>query len=348
MSIAGRGRRVAIGLCMAVMTAVLCLGARGDDKEKEKIKGLSNGKKSSERNWKREENVIYGHKFGTALVMDVFTPKKDAKGLGVIMVVSGAWVSGRPGINPDLVEPLTDRGYTVFTVLHGSTPKYTIPENLEDLTRSVRFIRYHAKDYGVDPDRLGVTGMSAGGHLSLLLGTTGTAGDKAAIDPVDRVSSRVQSVACFFPPTDFFNFGKKGENALGRGRLSNFRAPFDFHEWDASKNEYVRIKDEKKIDKIGRSICPVDQVTRDAAPTLIMHGDADPLIPLQQSELMIETLKNKGVDCKLLVKHGGVHGWPGLTKDMSMFADWFDRTIGKKSEEKKNKEEKAEKQSEKK
>lgn len=337
MRSAALGKRVAIGLCLAVAFAASGVGAGRDDRKKgikEEIKGLSREKSSGERTWNRQENVIYGHKFGTGLLMDVFTPKKDANGLGVIMIVSGAWVSGREGINTDLVEPLTDRGYVVFTVLHGSAPKYTIPENVKDLKRAVRFIRYHAKKYGIDPDRLGVTGMSAGGHLSLMLGTTGSEGEKVPIDAVDRVSCRVQSVACFFPPTDFFNFGKKGENALGRGRLSKFRAPFDFQEWDASKNEYVPVTDEEKIEKIGRSICPIDQVSHDDAPTLIMHGDADPLVPLQQSESMIEALKDKKVECRLIVKHGGVHGWPGLTKDMSKFVDWFDRTLGAKSEKK--------------
>jgi acetyl esterase/lipase len=117
----------------------------------------------------RKEDVIYGRKFGTALTMDVFTPTKDSKGIGVIIVVSGGFVSSKEAILPAFVRPLTDRGYTVFAVVHGSQPRYTIPEIIQDMNRAVRFIRYHAKDYGIDPDRLGVTGASAGGHLSLML-----------------------------------------------------------------------------------------------------------------------------------------------------------------------------------
>ena len=106
------------------------------------------------------KEVIYGRKFGTALTMDVFTPKKDANGAGVVFVVSGGWYSDHNGITallPLFSQPLLDRGYTVFAVCHGSNPKYTIPEILEDMHRSVRFIRYNAKEYGIDPQRIGIT-----------------------------------------------------------------------------------------------------------------------------------------------------------------------------------------------
>jgi acetyl esterase/lipase len=158
-----------------------------------------------EASFERREDVIYGRKFGTALTMDIFTPKKEPKGVGVIMVISGGFFSSRESIIPGFVRPLTERGYTVFAVLHGSQPRYTIPEIVQDINRAVRFIRYHAKNYGIDPERIGITGASAGGHLSLMLGTAGDTGNPNASDPVDRVSSRVQAVACFFPPTDFLN-----------------------------------------------------------------------------------------------------------------------------------------------
>ena len=97
----------------------------------------------------RQEDVIYGRKFGTALTLDVFRPTKQANGLGIIFVASGGWVSSHQGINKVFVTPFTDRGYTVFAVVHGSQPKFTIPEVLGDMNRAVRFIRHHAKDYGI-------------------------------------------------------------------------------------------------------------------------------------------------------------------------------------------------------
>jgi acetyl esterase/lipase len=284
----------------------------------------------------RKEDVIYGRKFGTALTMDVFTPKKDAKGIGVVLIVSGGWFSAHEIIGGFFVEPLVKRGYTVFAVVHGSQPKFTIPEVVSDMNRAVRFIRAHASEYGIDPDAIGVTGGSAGGHLSLMQGCAGAAGDPKAKDPVDRQSSRVQAVACFYPPTDFFNYGKPGENALGRGILINFRAPFDFHEFDKTKNMFVPITDEEKIFEIGRQISPINHVSADDPPTLIMHGDADKLVPIQQAEIIVKKLKDAGVEAKLVVKPGGDHGWADLNQDVALFADWFDQHLKMKTVRKKD------------
>jgi acetyl esterase/lipase len=272
----------------------------------------------------RTEDVIYGRKYGTALTMDVFRPKRDANGLGVILVVSGGWFSAHEAISDRLIAPMVERGYTVFAVVHGSQPKFTIPEILQDMNRAVRFIRFHAKDYGIDPGRIGIYGGSAGGHLSLMQGTAGDDGDPKAKDPVDRASSRVQAVACFFPPTDFLNYGKPGEVALGNGILENYKAPFDFHEMDPKRKMFVPVEDQAERLEIGRRISPIRHVSPDDPPTLIIHGDADKLVPIQQAELIVEGLKGAGVEAKLVVKPGAVHGWPDLPKDAGQFADWFD------------------------
>jgi acetyl esterase/lipase len=290
-----------------------------------------------EKNYTRKEDVIYGRKFGTALTMDVFTPKKDANGAAVIWVVSGGWFSAHEGIVPDLpfvpVKILVQRGYTVFAVVHGSQPKFTIPEILQDMHRAVRFIRAHAKDYHIDADRIGITGGSAGGHLSLMQGTAGDKGNPKARDPVERASSRVQAVACFFPPTDFLNYGKEGENALGRGILKDFKAPFDFHEFNPKLGfggRFVPITDEKKILEIGRQISPINHVTADDPPTLIIHGDKDKLVPIQQAEAIVAKFKKVGVTAKLVVKKGAGHVWLDIDKDMPTIADWFDKYLKKK------------------
>ena len=280
-----------------------------------------------DKSYTRTEDVIYGRKYGTALTMDVFQPRENAKGIGVIFCVSGGWFSAHEAIGEGMIKPLLDRGYTVFAVVHGSQPKFTIPEILKDMNRAVRYVRHHAKEYGVDPNRLGIYGGSAGGHLSLMQGVAGTAGDPQAKDPVERESSRVQAVACFFPPTDFFNYGKEGENALGVGVLSGFKAPFDFHELDPKINKFVAIDDEAKRHEIGVEISPITHVTNDDPPMLIIHGDADKLVPIQQAELIVEKGKQAGVESKLVVKPGGGHGWNDILKDIDQFADWFDKNL---------------------
>ena len=148
-------------------------------------------------------DVVYGHKHGMALTMDVFQPD-GGNGVGVLFMVSGGWFSiwAPPEQTMGLFRPLLDKGFTVFAVRHGSSPKYVVPEVVEDVRRSVRFVRLHAKRLGVDPERLGVCGASAGGHLSLVLGTMSDAGDPEAKDEVLRVSDRVAAVVAYFPPTD--------------------------------------------------------------------------------------------------------------------------------------------------
>jgi acetyl esterase/lipase len=282
----------------------------------------------------RQTDVIYGRKHGMALTMDVFTPKSDANGAAVIWVVSGGWFSGRNILTPELpfapIKELVDRGYTVFGVVHGSQPKFTIPEILEDMHRAVRYIRAHAADYKIDSQRIGITGGSAGGHLSLMQGTAPMEGQSASKDPVEWVSSRVQAVACFFPPTDFLNYGKPGEVALGRGVLKNFAAPFDFHELKTEgqfRGVYVPITDEERILEIGKQISPITHVTADDAPTLIIHGDKDLLVPIQQAEIFIDKLRAAGVEAELVVKQGAAHGWADIAKDQAKIADWFDEHL---------------------
>jgi len=268
----------------------------------------------------RKKDVIYGHKYGMALTLDVFTPQRNTNGIGIIWLVSGGWVSTQEfitfGFSKSMIDELVRRGYTVFAVVHGSQPKFTIPEMLKDVRRSVRYVRYHAADYNIAPDRIGITGASSGGQLALMQAVNGDSGDPDATDPVDRISSRVQAAACFFPPTDFLDYGKPGADALGRGILKDFPAPFAFGATDPAKKR-----------RIGRQISPIYFVTADDPPTLIIHGDKDPLVPIQQSKTMIARLKQEGVNARLIIKPGGGHGWPGIDRDMPKIADWFDKYL---------------------
>jgi acetyl esterase/lipase len=276
-----------------------------------------------------QQDVIYSRKFGTALTLDVFRPTKEANGLGLIFIVSSAWFSSHDMINLAYIKPFTDRGYTVFAVVHSCPPRFAMTEIIDDVKRSVRFIRYHAKGYGVDPDRLGIYGTSAGGHLSLMQATLGDKGNASAEDPVNREPSRVAVVACFFPPTDFLNYGKPDENALGRGILKEFESAFDFHELDPKSKMILKVTDEQRILELGRLVSPINHVTADDPPTLIIHGDADLMVPIQQARSFVEKLKAAGVEAKLVVKPGAGHGTVDLDKDIPTLADWFDSHLKK-------------------
>jgi acetyl esterase/lipase len=277
----------------------------------------------------RTRDVIYGRKAGLALTMDVFTPKKEPNGRAVIFVISGGWFSSPQAIQPPFFTEFLKRGYTVFAVVHGSQPKFTIPEILDDINRAVRFIRYHARDYKVDPDRFAIIGASAGGHLSLMQGTAGDKGNPDTDDPVDRVSSRVQAVAAFFPPTDLLNYGKPGREMINRAFRPPFTAAVDYHEFDKQKALYIPVTDDKKLREISAKISPITHVNAESAPTLLIHGDEDDLVPIQQSEVMLAKLKEAGVPAELIVRKGAKHGWPTLLKDMALCADWFDKQLAK-------------------
>ncbi len=265
--------------------------------------------------FKRTEDVLYGRKFGTALTLDVFEPEKK-NGAAVLFMVSGGFFSSHEAINGKSYAPFLERGYTVFAIVHGSQPKFQIAEITQDIHRAVRFVRHNAARWGVDPQKFGITGGSAGGHLSLMMGTQGGQGKSDAKDPVDRESSAVQAVACFFPPTDFLNWGSAGDDAVGVGTLKNFKPAF------GSKSDTEEGRKE-----LGWEISPLNFVTTNTAPTLISHGDADKLVPIYQAELFEKKCKEAGVTFKLVVKAGADHGWAGMEKEMAMFADWFDEHL---------------------
>jgi acetyl esterase/lipase len=265
--------------------------------------------------FKRTEDVVYGRRPGVALTLDVFQPPSP-NGYGLAFMVSGGWYSSHEAINPAFFQPFLDRGYTVFAVVHGSQPKYVITEIVEDIHRSIRFIRHNAAKYGIKADHLGILGASAGGHLSLTMGVRGRAGPGDAKDPVDRENSEVQAIACFFPPTDFLNYGKAGEDAVGVGILKDFKSGFG-----------PRSDTPEGRQELGREISPIYYVTSNLPPTLIIHGDADKLVPIQQAQEFVDKAKAAGAIAKLVVKPGKQHGWPDIATDLPLLADWFDQYL---------------------
>ena len=328
-----------------VMVAVMVLvGARGAG-------GDEGAKPQAAEPYVRQSDVIYGRLPGVALTMDVFTPKPDAKvkanGAGVIWVVSGGWASAHESIDGKFfgkslaelfLQPLVERGYTVFAVVHGSQPKYTITEIIPQLNRAVRFIRTNAKDYGVDPNRLGIVGASAGGHLSLMQGISPQPPNEKSPDPIDRASSNVQAVAAFVPPTDFLNYGNPGVNALGQGPLGWLKAPFDFHEAkmipstfaNGQQVIYERIIAPKQLEDIARAISPIYHVDKDDAPVLILHGEVDRLVPVQQAKSLKAKLDEAKVPNELIVREKADHAWPEMGEDVQKVANWFDKHLARK------------------
>ncbi len=274
----------------------------------------------------RHSDVIYGRKYGLALTMDVFKPTVKSNRAAIVMIVSGGWFSNPEAINPKSTNPFTNRGYHVFAVVHGSQPKFTIPEAIEDLHRATKFIRSKAKEYDIDPEKIGISGGSAGGHLSLMMGVSGKKGELNLKDPVQGFASGANAVACFFPPTDFLNWGEEGKEQLGRGpqAIPNIVAPFDFIVFNQQKKQFELIEDAMERRKIGAAISPITHVSKLSAPSLLIHGDQDKLVSIQQAESFVKKMKEAGAIAELDTRKGAGHGWVNMDKDLEKFADWFD------------------------
>ena len=263
-----------------------------------------------------EKAVAYGERRGKPLLLDVVRPAKP-NGLGIVYFTSGGWKSGGPGdFNAMALAPLLRRGYTIFPVYHVSQPEATVMEIVDDMHRAVRWIRTHAADYGIDPARIGVTGGSAGGHLALMIATRGGPGDDAAADPVDRESSAVQAVAIFYPVTDMTNLRGSTEDTGDGGPPKSFRAALDQEPVDMDRWKVT-----------GPELSPIRYVSKDLPPTLIYHGDADTLVPLDQSQRYQAAAKDAGATVEVVVHPGGGHGWVSMIVDLIHFGSWFDEHL---------------------
>jgi acetyl esterase/lipase len=264
----------------------------------------------------RTDGIVYGSRNGHALTFGCIQPKRS-NGLGVVFIVSGGWKSHPRQVGAWMIAPLLRSGYTVFAVSHVSQPQASVPETVEDMHRAVRFIRHHSDEYHVDPDRLGVIGASAGGHLSLMLATRGGPGPTDAPDPVDRESSAVRAVAIFFPVTNLLDLGTSTENLHDGGPPKSFRNAFgpdaaDLEKWKA----------------IATDLSPVFHTRPDQPPVLIVHGDADTLTPLEQSVWFREASAKSGApEVKISIRPGKGHGWPTIWYDTRHFARWFDEHL---------------------
>lgn len=288
--------------------------------------------KRAENNGYLQEEFVYGRKDGMGLTLIRITPKIKSNGKAIIYVISGGWNSGYNGIEmPTAVaEQFLKKGYSVFAVMHGSHPRYTIPEQVEDLKRAVRYIRYNSMKFGIDPNHIGITGTSSGGHLSLLIATADEKINLKSNDPVDRVSSRVQAVAVLFPPTDVLNWGGEGNNMVHARELlkrAKVWEAFNFKTLNETYRYYEEITDTSVKNKIGKEISPVYAVSSDDPPVFIIHGDADQTVPLQQSQSIIDRFNKAGVINRFVIKKAGKHNGDDMNPEWQEFVDWFDKYL---------------------
>jgi acetyl esterase/lipase len=246
---------------------------------------------------------------GTALLMDVYRPVQS-NGLGLIVIQGSGWYMPQrydaPALKDDEFaviygQRFAEAGYTAFVINHRAAPRFRYPAPIEDAQRAVRFIRHNAAAYAIDGRRLGAWGASSGGHLAGLLGTLDGAGDPNDSDPVNRESAKVQAVVTLFPATDLASL-------TTRAGVTAVTALMGFRHVDPSIGPPGLIRPDEPEIKAYRDASPTTHVTRDDAPFLLIHGDADVVAPLQQSEIMEQKLTSAGVPVRLIRVPGGQHG----------------------------------------
>ena len=253
--------------------------------------------------------------------LDLYLPEKSGGPLPVILWIhGGGWMAGSKEQCLPLRGSYLERGYAVASIGYRLSGHAVFPAQIEDCKAAIRWLRGHAKEYGLDPERFGVWGSSAGGHLAALVGTSGGV-EEFDVGANAGVSSRVQAVCDFYGPTDFTVF------VTTPGYESHAKA-------DSPEAKLLGGAVAEHKDRAAR-VNPVSYVTKDDPAFLIVHGDKDTTVPLNQSQLMFDSLKKATVSVRFHTLHGAGHGGPAFEAEevAAMVAGFFDERLKAGSKE---------------
>jgi pectinesterase len=237
---------------------------------------------------KVDRDMVYAKAGGRELKLDLYQPKAPAdKPLKAIVVIhGGGWRSGDKERFGPIAAWLAAHGFAAASIDYRLLPEVTFPAPIQDCKAAVRWVRANAGKYGFDPDHIGCIGGSAGAHLAAMLGTSQKRSELEGDGGNPGVSSRVQAVVAMAAPTEMSRFGQRV----------------------ALPQDLVAL------------ISPVTHVDADSAPTLLLHGENDKLVPMEQSELLAEKLKKAGVHVELVKIPNAPHGfW--------LQPQWFEETM---------------------
>ena len=263
-------------------------------------------------------DVVFGNGGERELKLNIIRPKeKPAEPTPVVVWIhGGAWRAGSKEGTPTLA--LAQKGYFTASISYRLSQEAKFPAQIEDCKCAIRWLRAHAKEYGINPDRIGVWGSSAGGHLVALLGTSGGVADLDGKGGWADQSSRVQAVCDFFGPTDFT-------------RMMEGRSTMDHYAANSPESQLIGgpVLDNK--DKCAKAN-PITYVTPDDPPFLIVHGEQDTTVPINSSVLLDEALRKAGVEATFVRVKGGGHGFRGNTDPSpqrinEMVIEFFDKHL---------------------
>lgn len=258
------------------------------------------------------EDIVYSTVDGRELKLDMIMPAEgDGPFPGLIVIHGGAWRAGNKKDVRFAMEEAAKRGYVAISPQYRFCPKDLFPKQVYDVKAAVRWLRTNAKEYKVDPDHLGATGFSAGGHLSLMLGSTGPDDGLEGDAPAGSPSSRVQAVVNYFGPTDL---GASDIPEVSKPLVSGFIG-------GSAKDKPEEVK----------KASPLTYVTKDDPPTLTFQGTKDPLVPHTQATKLADAQTKAGVAGRVELMVGAGHGWAGpeLKHTLDETFAFFDRYLKK-------------------
>ncbi len=281
----------------------------------------------------QEMDHVYATIDGKDFLMDIFVPTGEnrhafykptdhGKGYAIIDIISGGWNSARGRLDEhkgfQTFGIYCARGYTVFAVRPGTKGEYPMMDMVTHVKAAIRYIKANAAKYNIDPNKIGLMGASAGGHLALLTTLTAEPAQPDAADPLLHYSTDIAAAGIFFPPTDFLNWEGKD---LGQVReiIGDILFPTG-----------LDTKTQDELLAAAKAASPITYVKKIDTPFLFFHGDLDPVVPLSQSEKMVAALKDAGNDAQLVVKKGGAHPWLTMPEEIIKLADWFDAHLSGK------------------
>lgn len=225
---------------------------------------------------KIHRNVLYASPQGHDLRLDLYVPKTVQPAPVVIWIFGGSWKIGSKGYHVN-VRDLTDYGIAVAAIDYRLSQTATYPAQLEDCQAALRWLQQNGGAYGIDPQRIGVSGESAGGHLAALLGTT-------------EGAREIRAVCALYPPTDLVRLGRRDAKP---GQLSSIE-------------KLLGGPIEQKL-ALAAEASPVNHVQPASPPFLLIHGDRDQTVPLEQSRELQRRLVRAHVESRLIILHGKEH-----------------------------------------
>jgi acetyl esterase/lipase len=286
-------------------------------------------------------DVAYGKVGNSVLLMHIVlpSPKPERPVPAIVFIHGGGWASGNRDSGLGWATQCAEAGYVGATIEYRLTQESPFPAQLHDCKCAIRFLRRHAKEYGIAPDRIGGWGSSAGGHLAAMLGLTEGIAEFEGNGGWGDTSSSVQAVCDWYGPADFLSWVRLTQRF---GKDTDLRTQFSFPletpdriQWActfANDAGVTRLLGGKALEvpERARWASPTSYVEKsvNTPPFLILHGDQDSWVPYQQSVMLADSLDKNGakVTFKLLLNsgHGTGHfssAWPDHVKP------FFDKTL---------------------